>query len=252
MAPRAGRGSSSSAAALLYAPQRRVRRMARAAEARHAIRSTSRASPIGRFPRCRASSPRWTSPRNRWRCCSRRSRSTALRLSQGAREAAGRARCCRASSSTTTSTTRDPPFATAHRSRTSACSPRWACRPGGACSPAARWRGNCDERPRAGRARRPLLRLETTFTHDFPESNRTLRVGDAIDPRRHVGTQRLFRRRAVRHQLRAYAGIHLPAAAVAEGRVRGAVHGGALRERCAAPGFERADRTVRDRQLSHR
>ncbi|HEY2627601.1 MAG TPA: fimbria/pilus outer membrane usher protein, partial [Usitatibacter sp.] len=26
---------------------------------------------------------------------------------------------------------------------------------------------------------KPLLRLETTFTHDFPESNRTLRVGDA-------------------------------------------------------------------------
>jgi outer membrane usher protein len=26
---------------------------------------------------------------------------------------------------------------------------------------------------------RPILRLETTFTHDFPESNRTLRIGDA-------------------------------------------------------------------------
>jgi outer membrane usher protein len=28
--------------------------------------------------------------------------------------------------------------------------------------------------------RRPWLRLETTFTHDFPETNRTLRIGDTV------------------------------------------------------------------------
>jgi len=97
---------------------------------------------------------------------------------------------------------------------------------------------------------REAVRLETTWTLDFPERLATLRVGDSVSAAAR-GALGALRRRAVRHQFLDPADARDCATPVRAGRGRRAVDGGRVRERQQGSERERTAGRSRSTRANH-